>query len=69
MLRLSPDRALEPIGFSFAMGHTLKKVRDMDSLDFDAIDSIDLASDPFFAPAAIVLLISALVFWIWNTDF
>ena len=41
----------------------------MDPLDFDAFDSVDLAADPTFAPAVILLLISALVFWIWNTEF
>ena len=42
---------------------------DFHPLDFDPIDSIDLAADPLFAPAAIVLILGLFVFWIWNTDF
>lgn len=37
----------------------------------DSIDSVQYisASDPAFGPFVAVLLISALVFWIWHTDF
>ena len=56
-------------GFLLAVGHTLKKkVSTVDPLEFDAFDSVDLAADPTFAPAVILLLISGLVFWIWNRD-
>ena len=38
----------------------------MDPLDFDAFESVDLAADPFFGPVAIVLILVALVVWVWN---
>lgn len=42
----------------------------MNSEDWmDAIDSVDLASDPLFGVAAIVLLLGAFTIWVWNTDF
>lgn len=50
--------------------YSRKKVSTVDSTDWmDAIDSVDLASDPLFGPAAIVLLLGAFTIWVWNTDF